>query len=130
MEPDVAGECPLRRQCFAKVTLSTREQASSAIIVYTKKAAKRFNATWPRPKSRRSALVRLLTYAGFGVHGRPTGRCIRLTGLGFFQTKSVKKCAEHFQSKEFYAVLALSPFTYYKQWVVCTPVIFSFSRDD
>jgi hypothetical protein len=40
MEPDVAGECPLRRQCFAKVTLSTKEQASSAIIVYTKKGCK------------------------------------------------------------------------------------------
>jgi hypothetical protein len=64
------------------------------------------------------------------VHRCPTDRCTRLTGLGFFQTKSVKKCTEHFQSKEFYAVLALSPFTYYKQWVVCTPVIFSLPRDD
>jgi hypothetical protein len=72
----------------------------------------------------------VIDVVGSTVHRRPTDRCIRLTGLVFFRTKSVKKCAEHFQSKEFYAVLALSPFTYYKQWVVCTPVIFSFSRDD
>ena len=39
MEPDVAGECPLRRQGFGKVTLSTKEQASSPIIVYTKKGS-------------------------------------------------------------------------------------------
>jgi hypothetical protein len=50
--------------------------------------------------------------------------------LDIFHTKHMRCKSEHFQSTQNCLLLALRQFTYYKQWVLCTPVIFSFSRDD
>jgi hypothetical protein len=57
VEPDVTGECQLRRRLLAKVTKGSTEQASSPIIVYTKKG--------------RDALRRILAVGGEG-NFRPT----------------------------------------------------------
>ncbi|MET0125149.1 MAG: hypothetical protein ABW209_06575, partial [Pseudomonas caspiana] len=72
------------------------------------------------------ATLRLLS-ASFWLHGL----CRQmLRRLDTFHTKHMNSKAEHFQSAENVRLLALRQFTYYKQWVLCTPVIFSFSRDD
>ncbi|MBC3954183.1 hypothetical protein [Pseudomonas triticifolii] len=61
-----------------------------------------------------------VTTAALGSHSK----------VDSFHTDCMRSNAEHFQSQEIYALLALRQFTYYKQWVLCTPVIFSLSRDD
>ena len=88
MEPGVAGECPLRRQWFGKVTLSTKEQASSPIIVYTKKDCKAVQRSLAGAGVPMIDPGHVIDAPGVSDRRRPTDRRIRLTGLGFSRQKA------------------------------------------